>query len=91
MYATKSATKSEEEAIISSNLETLSDEVDTEPSLQSSKPEKFAIAPMVDVTDTHFRHFIRSFSQESYLYTAMIHENSILHGDRDSLLKFTEK
>ena len=70
VYSTKSNDK-DQEALIRSNLETLWEEQNdnSEPILISEKPERFAIAPMVDVTDNHFRHFVRSMSKESYLYT----------------------
>ena len=39
---------------------------------------RFSIAPMVDVTDIHFRTFLRFFTKKSMLYTEMIHSKTIL-------------
>lgn len=52
------------------------------------KPEKIAIAPMLDWTDRHYRYFMRQISQHTTLYTEMIVADAILHGNRDRLLGF---
>lgn len=52
------------------------------------KPEKIAIAPMLDWTDRHYRYFMRQISQSTTLYTEMIVADAILHGNRDRLLGF---
>ena len=53
------------------------------------KREYFAIAPMVDVSDRHFRHFMRLLSKHCYLYTEMLNEHAILYSKkREQLLTF---
>ena len=58
-------------------------------SLMSKVSERIAIAPMVDVSDTYFRHFIRSLSKNVVLYTEMLNEHAILYG-KDKLLDMTD-
>lgn len=56
-----------------------------------TKRELFSIAPMVDITDRHFRYFMRLLTKESFLYTEMLNEHCIIHSKkRDSILKFSE-
>jgi tRNA-dihydrouridine synthase A len=43
-----------------------------------TKREYFAIAPMVDTTDRHFRYFMRMLSKNMYVYTEMLNEHAIL-------------
>ena len=59
-------------------------------SLEDIKHEelhKLSIAPMVDVTDTYFRTFIRFITKKSMLYTEMIHYNTILSIKGEKKLK----
>lgn len=42
---------------------------------------RFSVAPMLDVTDRHFRHFLRLVSQRTLLYTEMVTTGALLHGD----------
>jgi tRNA-dihydrouridine synthase A len=49
---------------------------------------RFSIAPMVDRTDRHFRHFLRLLAPQALLYTEMLTTGAILRGDRDYLLGF---
>ena len=44
------------------------------------KREYFSIAPMVDVSDKHFRHFMRYLTKHAWLYTEMVNENAVLYG-----------
>ncbi|ACP25519.1 putative tRNA-dihydrouridine synthase A [Sinorhizobium fredii NGR234] len=46
----------------------------------------FAVAPMIDWTDRHYRFFARQLSRHALLYTEMIVADAILRGDRDRLL-----
>ncbi len=46
----------------------------------------FAVAPMIDWTDRHYRFFARQLSRHALLYTEMIVADAILLGDRDRLL-----
>lgn len=43
------------------------------------KREYFAIAPMVDVSDKYFRHFMRLLTKHSFLYTEMLNEHAVIH------------
>jgi tRNA-dihydrouridine synthase A len=54
--------------------------------------EYLAIAPMVDVSDRHFRYFMRLLSKHTFLYTEMINEHAILYArkGRDSLLSYSD-
>ena len=38
-----------------------------------------SIAPMLDITDMHFRFFFRLISKKAVLYTEMVHTNAILN------------
>jgi hypothetical protein len=49
------------------------------PSIINPIKERFAIAPMVDVTDNYFRYFLRFLTKHSFLYTEMLNEHAILH------------
>lgn len=49
---------------------------------------RFAVAPMIDWTDTLCRRFHRHLSQHALLYTEMITADAIIHGDRNYLLGF---
>lgn len=49
---------------------------------------RISIAPMVDITDRHFRYFCRLLTKKSMLYTEMITSNAIIYGDRNKLLDF---
>jgi tRNA-dihydrouridine synthase A len=48
----------------------------------------FAIAPMMDWTDTHCRVLHRLLTRRALLYTEMVTADAILHGDRQKLLGF---
>ncbi|HMT02795.1 MAG TPA: tRNA dihydrouridine(20/20a) synthase DusA [Burkholderiales bacterium] len=47
-----------------------------------------AVAPMVDWTDRHFRYFMRQITKHTRLYTEMIVDDAIIHGNLDKLLGF---
>lgn len=49
---------------------------------------RISIAPMVDVTDRHFRYFCRLLTKKSMLYTEMITSSSIINRDRNNILDF---
>jgi len=54
-----------------------------------SLPAKvFAIAPMMDWTDSHCRVLHRALTRRALLYTEMVTADAILHGDRKRLLGF---
>ncbi len=46
---------------------------------------KFSVAPMLDWTDRHCRHFHRILSKNALLYTEMVTTGAILHGKGDFL------
>lgn len=49
---------------------------------------RISIAPMLDITDRHFRYFCRILTKKSMLYTEMVTSSAIIHGDRHKLLDF---
>lgn len=51
---------------------------------------RFCVAPMLDVSDRHFRFFARQLSRGARLYTEMITTGALLHGPRERLLAFEE-
>jgi len=54
-----------------------------------SRPGKvFAIAPMMDWTDTHCRVLHRLLTRRALLYTEMVTADAILRGDRNRLLGY---
>ncbi len=50
----------------------------------------FCVAPMLDWTDRHERHFLRLISRHALLYTEMVTTGAILFGDRERHLAFNE-
>lgn len=52
---------------------------------------RFSVAPMIDVTDRHFRYLARLLSNHALLYTEMITTGAILNGDQDYLLSYTDQ
>ena len=52
--------------------------------------EKISIAPMMNVTDRHFRVFLRGLSGRMKLYTEMKVSGAIIHGNRERFLDFDE-
>lgn len=49
-----------------------------------------SIAPMVDVTNSHFRHFTRLLLKDALLYTEMLSALSIIHNEKVLYFKKTE-
>lgn len=49
---------------------------------------KLSLAPMMDVTDRHFRKFCRVLNPHVVLYTEMVTTGAILHGDRPRFLDY---
>lgn len=47
----------------------------------------FAVAPMIDWTDRHYRFLARQLSAHALLYTEMIVADAVLRGDRERLLR----
>jgi tRNA-dihydrouridine synthase A len=48
-----------------------------------------SVAPMMDWTDRHCRHFHRLISPHALLYTEMVTTGAIIHGDRDRFLRYS--
>lgn len=53
-----------------------------------SVPRRFSVAPMMDWTDRHCRHFHRVLSQHALLYTEMVTTGALLHGDTSRFLRY---
>ncbi len=47
---------------------------------------RLAVAPMMELTDRHYRYLARLLSKHTLLYTEMLTSAAIVHGDRDYLL-----
>ncbi len=47
---------------------------------------KLAIAPMMELTDRHYRYLARRLTRHTLLYTEMLTSAAIIHGDREYLL-----
>ncbi len=54
----------------------------------AAKGKLFAVAPMMDWTDRHCRVFHRTLTARALLYTEMVTEMAVRHGDRTRLLGF---
>ncbi len=48
----------------------------------------FAIAPMMDWSDRHYRFFMRLLTKRALLYTEMVTAAAVVHGDRSYLLGY---
>ena len=51
-------------------------------------PRRLTIAPMLDWTDRHCRHFHRLLAPHAWLYTEMVTTGALLHGDVPRHLRF---
>ncbi|MCC0029583.1 MAG: tRNA dihydrouridine(20/20a) synthase DusA [Brucellaceae bacterium] len=49
---------------------------------------RLAVAPMMDWTDRHCRFFHRQLTRHALLYTEMVVDEAVIHGDRQRLLGF---
>lgn len=47
---------------------------------------RFAVAPMMELSDRHFRYLARLLTKHSLLYTEMLTCKAVIHGDREYLL-----
>ncbi len=47
---------------------------------------RVSVAPMMDWTDQHCRYFFRLLSPDTHLYTEMVVDQALLHGDPERLL-----
>ena len=53
-------------------------------------PHRLSIAPMMDWTDRHCRHFHRLMTRRAMLYTEMVTAPAVIHGPRDRLLAYSD-
>ncbi|MFP4118280.1 MAG: tRNA dihydrouridine(20/20a) synthase DusA [Candidatus Woesearchaeota archaeon] len=51
---------------------------------------RLSIAPMVDITDKHFRRMCRFLTRKTLIYTEMIAAPAIINGNREKLLRYHE-
>jgi len=65
---------------------TLADAKNKNPRRAERRP--LSIAPMMEVTDRHFRYFMRQLTKKTLLYTEMVTTGAVLHGDKQKLLDF---
>ncbi len=49
---------------------------------------RFCLAPMMDLSDRHFRYLFRLISADALLYTEMLTSSAVVHGERKKLLLF---
>lgn len=49
---------------------------------------RFAVAPMLDWSDRHFRYFVRLLSKHAMLYSEMVTTGALIHGDAPRHLDF---
>ena len=49
-----------------------------------------SIAPMMDWTDRHYRHFARLISKHTVLYTEMVTTGALIHADPARFLQYSE-
>ncbi len=47
-----------------------------------------SVAPMMDLTNSYCRNFLRLISRHTLMYTEMVTTGAIIHGDRDRFLRF---
>ena len=50
---------------------------------------RFCVAPMMEWTDRHCRHFLRLISRRTFLYTEMVTAEAVLYGNRERVLGFS--
>ncbi|MBX2836932.1 MAG: tRNA dihydrouridine(20/20a) synthase DusA [Gammaproteobacteria bacterium] len=52
--------------------------------------KRLSVAPMMELTDRHFRHLMRLLTRHTILYTEMLTSKAVIHGDREYLLGMDE-
>ncbi len=57
---------------------------------ENSSISPISVAPMMDWTDRHCRHFHRLISPHALLYTEMVTTSALIHGDKDRFLRFNK-
>jgi tRNA-dihydrouridine synthase A len=51
---------------------------------------RLSVAPMMAVTDRHFRYFLRLLSRKTWLYTEMVVDQALIHGDKKRFLQYAD-
>ncbi len=51
---------------------------------------RLSVAPMMAVTDRHFRYFLRLLSKQTWLYTEMVVDQALIHGDKQRFLRYAD-
>lgn len=49
---------------------------------------KLSVAPMLDHTDRHLRYLLRQLTKRTLLYTEMVVDKALMHGDRSRLIGY---
>jgi len=52
---------------------------------------RLSVAPMLELTDRHFRYFARLLTKQTLLYTEMITTGAILHNKPEKFLEYNEE
>ncbi len=52
---------------------------------------RFSVAPMMELTDRHYRYLARSLCGRALLFTEMVTAKAVIHGDQDYLLGFNRE
>jgi tRNA-dihydrouridine synthase A len=60
-------------------------------SIAPKPSRRLSVAPMMDWTDRHCRHFHRLISQYTWLYTEMVTTGALVYGDVERHLRFNEE
>ncbi|MYN01527.1 tRNA dihydrouridine(20/20a) synthase DusA [Pseudoduganella sp. DS3] len=60
-------------------------------SIMPKASRRLSVAPMMDWTDRHCRHFHRLISQYTWLYTEMVTTGALVYGDVERHLRFNEE
>ncbi len=69
-------------------LQVPSQAVDLKQNIQKTVPWRLSVAPMMDWTDRHCRYFHRLLSRHALLYTEMVDDRALVHGDVERHLRF---
>ncbi|WP_410211536.1 tRNA dihydrouridine(20/20a) synthase DusA [Aquirhabdus sp.] len=59
-------------------------------STELQTPKRISVAPMMDWSDRHYRHFARLFNPTAWLYSEMVTTGALIFGDRDRHLRFND-
>lgn len=56
--------------------------------LNGTAGKRISVAPMMDWSDRHYRHFARLFNPSAWLYSEMVTTGALIFGDRDRHLRY---